>query len=139
MEFSLSSDRYGNSSCTLRELDLYYSPVKWSWSLTFLFADLNYLMQIEKFMVFLYSFHCSRVKRFMKILLAGCCLQIAATRTWSKNFPIFTWSGSKYFPSLHFTQMQFPHGTWFWYCVVKYFDDDGSHELCLHNMLLKSA
>ena len=35
--------------------------------------------------------------------------------------------------------MQLPHGTWCWYWVVKDFDDDGSHESCLHWTRSKSA
>ena len=35
--------------------------------------------------------------------------------------------------------MQPPRGKCCWYWVVKDFDDDGSHESCLHRMLLKST
>ena len=70
----------------------------------FLSADLNGLAQTEQFVALLHSFHCSRVSRFMGILLASCCLKIFATaRTWFENFsvvssPIFTWGASKYHP-----------------------------------------
>ena len=75
------------------------------WSQTFLSADLNDLAQIEKFMVFLYSFHCSWVSRFIGILLARSC---AVARPWLKNISavsslIFTWDNSKNHSSLHFT------------------------------------
>ena len=69
------------------------------WSQTFLSADLNDLAQIEKFMVFLYSFHCSWVSHFIGILLARSC---AVARPWSKNISavsslMFTWGN--YHPS----------------------------------------
>ena len=122
-----------------------YSTVKWSWSRTFLSTDLTSLAQTEQFVALLYSLHCSRISRFMGILLVWCYLQmVAAARTWSKNFlaasfTTFTCSGSKYFPPLNFTQMQLPHGMWCWYSAMKDFDDDGSHESCLHNTLSNSA
>ena len=55
----------------------------------FLSADLNDLAQTEQFVALLHSFHCSRVSRFMGILLASCCLKIFATaRTWFENFSV---------------------------------------------------
>ena len=89
--------------------------------------------------------YCSWVSHFIEILLVRCCLQmVAVATTWSKNFsaasfPLFTWDGSKYHPSLHFTKMLLPHGTWCWYWVVNYFDDDGSRKSCLRKTLSKSA
>ena len=69
-----------------------YSPVKWSCSWTFLSVDMNGLVQIEQLVALLYSLNCSWVSCFIGILLAMCCLQIAAAaRTWSKNFSTVTY------------------------------------------------
>ena len=79
-----------------------YSPVRCSWSRILLSADLNGLAQIHQFMKLLYSFHFSRVSRFIGALLARCSLHmVAEARTGSKNFsavssPIFIRDGSKY-------------------------------------------
>ena len=60
----------------------------------FLTADLNPLVQIEQFVLFLYSFYCSRVSHFMGILLARCGIQmVAAARAWSESFQ---WSHPPY-------------------------------------------
>ena len=53
----------------------------------FLSTDLNSLVQIEQFIVLLYFLYCSRISRFMVIILTRCCLyMVAAARTWSKNY-----------------------------------------------------
>ena len=127
------------------ELDLYSHPSNAHGRVLFLSVDLNGLVQIGQLVALLYSLHCPWVSRFIELLLARCCLQIVATaKTCSKNFsaassPIFTWGGAKFCLSLHFMQMQLPHGMCCWYWVVKEFDDDDSHESCLGKTLSKSA
>ena len=106
-----------------------YSPVKWLWSQTFLSADLNPLLQIEQFVLFLYSFYCSRVSRFMGILLARFGLQmVAAARAWSESFqrshPPYSFGVIQSTTHAAFHVDEFLHGTWFWYWVVKHFDND---------------
>ena len=87
MEFSLSLDWCGNSSCMHWELDLYiHLSNDRGWGL-FFSADMNGLVQIKQLVALLYSLHCSWVRRFIGILLVRCCLHmIAAAKTWSKNF-----------------------------------------------------
>ena len=68
---------------------------------------------------------------------------VAVAKTWLKNFsvtscPIFTWGASKYCPSLHSRRCSL-HVVSVLVLGGKDFDDDGSHESCLHRMLLKST
>ena len=130
-------------SCIVRCTSIFTCQI--SWLGLFLSVDLNSLAQIKQLVTLLYSLQCSWVSRFIGILLARCCLQmVAATKICSKNFsggssPIFTWGGSKDCPSLHFMQMQLPHGICCWYWVVKDFDDDDSHQSSLRRTLSKST
>ena len=118
--------------------------VEWSWLRTFLSADLNGLTHIEQFVLVLYFLNCSRVSRFIGILLTRCCVQMVdAARTWSKNLSvasstIFSWGGSKYAHHLISCRLSsyMVHDAGIGW--RQDFDGDSSHESCLHNTRSKS-